>query len=182
MAKRPTTRQIDSRIKRLERYQRATGKSDKEIAKELGIETSQVRRFKESPGTQRRGWSQAKASQKLYQFVGPPTGKGSSKVQGVRLLKAYTPKQRQAPVIRALSVSERDRIERSELVIERYTIRASDEQIEYERKLAWAEYTADHDLPISWRDIQDMYNNGEIDEDDYNDALDALKQIYGTKK
>lgn len=182
MAKRPTTRQIIARQERLERYQRATGKSNKEIARQYGITTKQVENFKRPANVQRKGWSHATASQKLFQSVGPPSGKGSSKVEGVRVIRAYTQVQREAPSVRNLNRQERDRIERSELVVQSYNIyRGPEAENEYQSKLEWAEWTEEHGLPVSWSDIEDMYENGEIDYDDYHEALDALREIYGKK-
>lgn len=180
MAKRPSARQIIARQKRLERYQRATGKSNADIAKQYGLSTEQVRRFKEPASTQKRGWSKNIGSQTLFKAVGAPTGKGSTRVEGVRIVAAYTSPQRTAPYIRSLSRGERERIYRSELVVESYnTYRGPDAQELYDAKLAWAEWTEEHGLPISIKDIRDMYDNGEIDEADYDEALSHLKDFYG---
>lgn len=185
--KRPTTPQIRARQVKLIKYQRATNKTDVQLAKEFGLTTKQIKNIKQrSPKQLRKVFSRSTGLQKVYQDVGPVSGKGSTKVRGTRILKApFRPlalkRARIARIQGRLPLEEFERQVRTGIEIEELYIIPGDADAtaQHEARLDWADWTLEHELPTSIAAINEMYDAGEIDDDTYNEAVEHWKETYG---
>jgi len=184
---RPTTPQIRARQVKLIKYQRASNKTDAQLAKEFGLTTKQIKNVKsKSPKYLRRVWSRSTGLQKVYEDVGPVSGKGSTKVHGTRIQKAvFRPEGlKRIRIARAkgeLPLAEFERQVRTGIEIEQlYVIPGdADATAQHEARLTWAEWTQEHELPTSILAINEMHDAGEIDDATYDEAIAEWKDTYG---
>lgn len=168
MTKRPSKTQILARQARLARYQRETRKTDKELASEFNVSLQQLRNFQRRPSEQRKGWSQNKASQKLYSAMGAPSGKGSTRVKGVRV--SMRPVDRE--ILNDIRTTQNRQFAMFQYIQE---IRYKTEQ------QIWREYADAQGLPHSYYAIRDMYQSGEISSREYYAAVRKLHEAYGRR-
>jgi len=147
--KRPTTPQLRARQVKLIKYQRATNKTDAQLAKEFGLTTKQVKNVKSSsPKHLRRVYNRSTGLQKIYREVGPVSGKGSTRVHGTRILKApFRPRAlKQIRIARLegrVPLAEFEREVRTGIEVERLYIIPGDADAtaQHEARLDWADWT-----------------------------------------
>ena len=190
MAKRrPTTPQIRARAVKIVKYQLTTGKTDAQVAKDLGIKSSTVRTLKAGNFKRiRRSYNRSTDYQKAYSAAGNVRGAGATRVNEIRLIRTPTTRrQRTYERARNITISERDREIRAATYIERYYVSPENtrESSDLAQASNWADWTSDYQLesgatlPTSIADIREMYEEGLINDEEYSEIVDEWKAMYG---
>lgn len=178
MAKRPTTAQIRARQRNIIEGLNSRNLSDRQAAKQLGIEPRQLTKFLDTkPAQIRQQYNRSPAYRKLY---GAGERHEIRRELGLRHL---------APRVQYISQYEYRTIPGLRQTPEATQVIQTSERIRnlylpqgyQSARVIWAQYTRTHHLPVSARSIRNMYRSGEITPAEFNDIMTTWQDIYNTQ-
>jgi hypothetical protein len=176
-AKRPAYTTIRARQRRIVDYMASTGKGIKPTAKEFDVKPRELRGFLETkPKKLRKSYNRSPVTKKLVAEAGEREVRAKvagekAKYRRVSGTVADIRFYRETPGI--------DPELRRRRIIELERVRYVRTDKEY-RSTNWAFYADRRNIPVSIRAIREMHDNGDIDDDMFDDIIDAWEEIYDT--
>lgn len=154
----------------------STNKSFKQAAKDFGVTPRQLEKFATSkPKQVRKSFSQNDVSQSLFQAGETKNVRRKARQQGTKLTRVQF-EEAQIQVYRGtpgLPESEVNRrVQFGELIQNLYTERQ-------EPRYLWAQWTREHNLPVSYKAAKLLYRNHRISYQDWINYQAVWQSIYG---
>jgi hypothetical protein len=185
--KRPSVTQISARQRRIVEYIGSGQKSWKQAAKDFGVTPRELKQFAvyKSRKQLKQQYNRSPTIRKLYQEAEtkPLRQKARSKGFTLRRFEYRRAALEQYRITPQFPATERSfRVNTGELIrnIYRRDREASKSVVQQALgALEWATYTRDMHLPVSIRTINDLHDAGELDDDEYEDAVKVWKDVYG---
>lgn len=174
--KRPSTPSIRARQRRILEYLFSVNKTFKEAAKDFGVTPRQLEKFvTTAPRDIRHTISRSNVSQDLFQQGTPQNLRPKARKQGTRLQRVQY-EEAQIQVYRGtpgLPESEVNRrVQIGELIQRLYARRV-------EPRYLWAEWTREHNMPVSIKAARVLYRNHRMSYQDWINYTAVWQSIYG---
>lgn len=176
-AKRPSYVSIRARQRRIIDYMASTGKNVPQTAKELDVKPRELRSFIETkPKKLRKKYNRSPITRELFE-KGEERKIRRQVAQEKQSYRRVTGRISEIRFYRETPGIDPELRRRRIIELERVRYISTDKNY---RSTQWAMYADKQNIPVSIKAIRAMHEDGDIDDYDFDEIVDAWEEIYST--